>query len=419
MSEPEFKNEDMGANDEVLLLNGLKYEMPQSLSTVLNRTMIKNYANRNEFKSGETIIFDLNTGSRYISPEECALKFTVELKGSGTGALSSAGIACLIRELRIFSKSGTELDRVQDLNQYVYHKQQYEESSDSLLKYGELYGGLGATLDAGEVLNVGTPDDFLIPMNKISGLFKPTVAGMMLPPGIIGGARIELVLETVGRAIADPSSTVTDFVITNPELHLMSSELSSNTQRILNEEASTNGLEYTYTRVFSASQTTDSTSINIQCKKAVSQALRVFCAPKLNANVDNIAVNSFSSSIAGDSNIVNYYYRVGSNFHPQQRVNSNKEAMWVTQGAYAKHEKRGWYSSGLGFTDYLTYFNGVGVGLETHTRINLAGVPLSNSQVLELQASVIPAGGQSVKYYIFLEYVCVARGFLTNCTVKI
>jgi len=374
------------------------------------------------------MVFDMNTGSRYIDPENCALVFGLALTGA-TGAQSptnhrtfssNAGAIACIEEIRIHAKSGVELDRIQECNQYVFTRSQLRENSDYFTKYASMWGGglINATTANRPLLGQlgATSQTYAIPMGLISGLFNPTVKGMKMPPGLLSGARIEIVLEEFGRVIgpAEGTMTVNGYAVTDPYIHCLSHELSDNSQAVLNEESVENGLEYTYTRCFSTMEASDSTSLNIQVKKAVSQGLRAFTIPIIQTN----SVDEDEDSFSGALTYTSFNYRIGSSFYPQQKADSAVESYYITQNLYNKHAVSGWYSSALDFDTYAAVQGVIGGDFESDQRLNLSGTPINNSNTLSLNATV-PAPGALVNYYVFLEYVAVSRSYLTNVEVKL
>jgi hypothetical protein len=440
----------LAANAEVQSKQGLLYIMPSSLSSSTNSTFIRQQAQRNSYTPGQTMVFDMNTGSRYIDPCNSALHFDFNVVGTGGTAdvfrtfSNNAGAVALIEEIRIHSKSGTELERCQEVNQYVFSRSMLKQDSDYFKKYSSLWGGydpliLGTERDAmAEPTNTGSArfpanarlwgetmadKHYVIPMAVISGLFDPTVTGMKLAPGGLSGARIEIVLEETARAIGPginvvpdvESAPITSYTVTNPFIECLSHELTDNTQRVLNQESVANGLEYTFNRLYTTVETSSQTNINIQIKKAVSQGLKAFCIPILATDATGADSESFSSS----RTYLNYNYRVGSRFHPQQKVDTPEEGYYITQNIYNKHKTAGWYSNNMTVDNYKDLQPIMGASLETDAALNLAGVPINNSNTLELAATVVNAGGDAVNYYVFFEYVAVMRSYLTNSLLKI
>ena len=403
----------------VLHKNGLVYRLPQSLSTSVNRTFIKNYAQSQEYKESRTVVFDLNTGSRYIDPERCALIFTVDVDFAGsldaTLGWGSEGqtAAALIKHLLIKAKNGVELDRVDEVNLYSFVRRKFEGSNEEVLF---IDSNAGSQQTANEVqfnAAANAPKTYVIPLHHLSGLFRPTVKGMKMPASLLSGARVELTLEKVGRAFTRQAGTVnvgTTYTISDPQIIMMSHELNDMTQRTLNEVSATDGLEYTYPRTFVNLSTSSTNRTNIQVKKAVSQATRVWAISCEDADKENIQAPSFDSSqvIGFDK----YQYRVGALFYPQQKVESLPEAQYVSQDAFGSKK------SVIGVEDYATTDRVLAASLELDAALNLSGIPINNSSTLEVTLEYTGVSSAHT-HYVSMDYIAVSRSFLTNVSVKV
>jgi hypothetical protein len=416
----------LAESPEVQQKNGLLYVMPQSLSSSTNKTNIRQQAQRSSYDAGQTMVFDMNTGSRYVDPENCMLMFDVTTVGGDNWVLdtnftpfkSQIGALALIEEIHIHAKSGVELDRVQECNQYSYTRATLRENSDYGGVYATQWGG-GGSVGAQPRLTQCSPNvanRIVIPMKVLSGLFDPTVKGMKMPPGLLSGARIEITLESFLRAFGEQIGVTvpsTSYTITNPIIVCQTHELSDNSQAVLNDESAENGLEYTYTRVFTSKEPTANANINHQVKKAVSQGIRAF-----EEEEKLTATQAFSSNLP----FTQYQFRVGSNYYPQQRIDTLNEGYWTTNALYNKNTTAGWFSNALTYDEYAavgTLVGNVILGgsFETDSRLNLSGVPINNSATLTLEATT--AAATTYTWYVFLEYIAVARSFLTNVEVKI
>ena len=420
----EVKSETaLAADPAVQSKQGLLYVMPQSLSASVNATFIRQQSQRQTYDAGSTIVFDINSGSRFVDPDNCALVFDIVTDNGDNDTVyrafsSNAGATAIIDEIRIHAKSGVELDRIEHCNQYVFSKSLMKEDSDYFNKYGSLWGMCDPKTTAANIPDhskLGTNKRrYIIPMKVISCLFNPIVKGMKLPPGLISGSRIEIVLAQPGRvfgeAVGGPAATT--YTITDPYIEMMSHELSDNSQRVLNEEAVSSGLEFAYTRVFGVRETSGASTVNFQIKKAVAQGLRAFCMPILATDDSTEGKNSFT----GNLEYQKYQYRVGSMYFPQQKVEGREEGFYVSQSMYNKHRTSGWYSNVLSMDTYKELQPIMGAGLERDATLNLAGIPINNSNTLTLEATT--AAATNYNYYLFLEYVAVARSFISNVEVK-
>ena len=60
----------------------------------------------------------------------------------------------------------------------------------------------------------------------------------------------------------------------------------------------------------------------------------------------------------------------------------------------------------------------IAVPIETDSRLNLSGIPLNDSNVLELRCA-FGTSGSSLEYDIFIEHITIARTFVNQTTIKI
>ena len=406
-------------NSAMMATNGLFYKMPQPLSVCVNRTFKKEYAQRQSYKPGETIVFDINSGSSYIDPSSCMLSFDLRVDAAvnrgddgnhydfGTGAATN-----IIREIRLLSKNGCEVDRTQSSNVL----------SKILMDY--TYGS-----DANRMLTMAgkgryefpiASRKFVIPMSLLSGFFRPSVKGMKIPAGIAAGLRIEFILETAVRALTIKAGTMTGltYIVESPELLFMAMDLNDPTQALLMRDSAETGLEYTFPSYFSTPHTTGSDRINEQVKKAVAQCTRSFCTVYDTAVVEDEQHDGFASIDLTDNALGGFQFRVGSNYYPKKEVSDIFESLYVTSACFNKTTDMQTFPSNINLEDYVVGGKFViGVPIETDSRLNLSGVPLNNSNVLELRCS-IAARGSNLEYVLFIEYITVARVFINSTSIK-
>lgn len=397
------------ANASVLALNGLRYKMPQPLSTSIIRTHKKQYSQRQSYASTDTVVFDINS-TGFVDPELSYLRLTVNAVGStaGFGAFGSA--MKLIRDVRIQSKNGTELDRIQSANEYSVFRTNYTIAKDELMANTPLtgFGNGNAAIAVG-----GAGTTFLIPLSWVSGLFRPHVKGQKIPPHLLSGARIELQLEAFGRALFS-AGACTDYTIKNPQIVLMEHTLNDNSLKVITEEAANNGLEYVFDRVFTSIEANTTGTLSTQVRKAVSQATHVFTSIHPSAGQNAIASDSFISG-AATTDLTSFQYRLGSNYFPHQVVLEHKEAYDISRmslrnsqdGAISTVSYDNWNTQGL---------LQVGVSLKTDNDISSSGLAVNNSATVEI---ILDAPASSRVFYTFMVYTALARSFLQQVSLKI
>jgi hypothetical protein len=395
------------ANSMVLATNGLRYVLPKPLSTTLVRTFKKQYSQRQSYSATDTIVFDLNITGQ-VDPEVSYLM--LKLSSDADFEFAQNGVCSIIRDIRISSKNGVELDRIQSFNAWTHLYLSHMVDADKINKDGRLAG-----------VNTGftgaTVNTFVIPLTWLSGLFRPHVKGQKVPSHMLSGARIEIQLETVGRALRstdNPAPTL--YTVETPTLVLMEHTLNDNTLKVLTEESANNGLEYVYDRVFTSIETSANAIVNIQVKKAVSQATAVITTVHDPAKQNAVAQFSFNSlDVSSGSVFLKYQYRLGSNYFPHQSVDSEEDAYRVTESTYDSTREKAVVSANS-FIDYIQKYFAVGVPLKSEHSISSSGLAVNNSATIALE---FEGNATNKIYYTFLVYTALARTFLNQTSCKI
>ena len=392
------------ANAMVLQTNGLRYVMPKPLSTSLVRTFKKQYSQRQTYGPAETIVFDLNVSGQ-VDPEVSYLTF--KLSSDQAFAFADGSVGNIIREIRIQSKNGVELDRIQNFNAWNYIRINTMEDGDELAFKGLLTGHQIANF-------VAAGAQFVLPCSHLSGLFRPHVKGQKIPSHMLSGARIEITLENVNRALIGNGNTT--YTVEKPTFNLMEHTLNDNTLKVLTEESANNGLEYVYDRVFTSIETTNNNTLHTQIKKAVSQATCVVTTVHLASAQSQQNADSFATTPPANGVFEKYQYRIASNYFPQLAVDNVAEAYMVSQSAFNPERVKGWNSNN-GVVNYNSDQFHVSVPLKSDHEISSSGLAINNSATLALEYESSDA--QNKIYYTFLVYTALARCFLNQVTVKI
>lgn len=415
----EKKSSTGSADRSDLMVNNLIYRMPKALSLAVNRTMTRQYFQRSSYSAGDTAIADLNTGSAYVKACNSYLTFDVTLEGTAPLANFGCGSAAnLIRNIMIRSRSGTELDRIDRVNLWSKNQLAWEYGDDWYKKYGTLMG-IGATRAAGDAANTSaTATRFVVPLSALSGFFKPT-GGQLIPPQLASGLHIELTLADFREAFVQTSGTVTGYSVSNISIMCDSVTLSDDTQKTLNAESASSGLEYTYPRYHTSTSTVNSTAINAQVRKAVSQATIASAYLLTQADIFDVTADSLSST---GWNTASWQYRVGSLYFPHQPIvdtatPSGKESLMIAQAAYDK-PGHGSMENSVGVTDFLSSFGGMIVSIEKDSALNLSGLPINNSRAMEL-VGTLASWSANLELVMFLEYVGVAKAYIDNTAVSV
>lgn len=419
--------------DSSLLINNLIYEMPKALSLCVDRKNILQYPQRSTYtvSRNNTIIFDWNTGNSYINPENSFLKFKMVAIGVGNVApptFGSTSALNLIHEVRIRSRSGVELDRCENSNLYNAYRIKYTKSDRWI-------STVGSSFFCNSAIPIFSNPNLLqtevcIPLSEIATFFKP-MKKQLIPCQIASGLRIELSLESLQKAFVDATGYFgngSSLELRDIHMSLEASNLSDETLKLLNLESSQSGLEYVYNRVYSYSNTFDAGTSNftLQVSKAVSQALHVFSVMQSNTAANSSTVDSFLSQ---RFTATSYQYRLGAAYYPHVAVQSiidttvtrrGVEPYLLTLASFDKL-KNAFQECTVTLDTFSESLSVLATSLERDSSLQISGLPINNSRILELIVSRDGSADAGVKLDViaFLTYISVCRAYVDNMSVAI
>ena len=401
-----------------LEVNNLIYKQPNALSLAVSRKLCRQYFQRSDYKEGESATIIWNTGSTYINPHNSYLTFKVDLLGGGSVNFGAGSAINLLNSITVTSRSGTELDRIERLNLWAAKEIRNSYSHDWITKYGSMMG-LGETGDSASdpaVVTFGTKTRFVIPLNLISGFFHPT-SDQLIPPMLASGLRIEFKLEDHRIAFTEKTVGVTGYEISDISIQTDCVDLSDDSQKTLNMEAASSGLEYTYPRTETFIQPITTANGDIQLRKAVSQALTV--AASIQDMTPGVSTDYMASEFW---NVTKWQYRLGSLYFPNQPISDAKdgvESFFVSQETYDKCKQYNFHcDNAVSLDDFVS--GGYGLmtaSLEKDQDLNLSGLPINNSRQLNLNYELDSVVGTHV--FGYLKYMSVAKAFIDNVAVSI
>lgn len=418
------------SNFSMLSDNGILYRAPSQLSSVVARTYKVEYAQRSLYTKTAPIIFDWNTGTSYVDPQTAILSFDILLSKTNVENASVSwggglGACNLISEIRIISKNGVELDRCSEAGQLAKILSDWTMSAETRDNLGMCDGVDFLDGEAVPIALEGTAVTTVkvsIPIKVLSGFFRPTVKGMLLPAGLASGLRIEMSLMDEKRAFQAETGVIEGlkYEIENPQMLLQLSDFNDPTQNLLITESARAGLEYNFPSYFSTTVSNASgDKIREQLKKAVSQANKVF-AVVLNADAVNgyetLERSGFDSMPS--SQIKSFNYRVGSQYYPLERLTRPSDYWAIASAAFDELRNMEWRPNQL---NYLNFNTGgkclAAASLDMSDRINLSGSKINNSSVLELRMDLLNTN--KVDVMVFLQFTAEARVSGSRSVLKI
>lgn len=420
-------------SDGDLLINNLIYEMPKSLSLAVGRTHVCQYPQRASYNvdRNSTMVFQWNTGNAYIDTANSYLRF--KMKASGTANVVAArflnGSALnLFHEYRIRSRSGVELDRLENCNLYNQYRLIYTKTTNWLNTIGQSF-----FYNTSNIIFNGTNTiitDVCIPLCELATFFCPLKKGQLLPPQIASGLQIELSLESIARAFYDNNGFFqagSSLELTDIAMVLDTVSLSDETSKLLNLESSQSGLEWCYNRVYNYSATypAGTSNFTMQVSKAVSQATHAFMVTQNSSTTQAADRESFTSE---PFNYKSFQFRLGSQYYPNQMVNNQTqtvpikgmESYLLTMSSFEKM-KTPFQETSITPSDYSGAKAVIGVSLERNQSLAVSGLPINNSRILEIlvERDATNDGTDKRDVNCFLTYISVAKAYIDNMSVAI
>ena len=442
---------DQPTVDEVkgdLLVNNLIYKQPKALSLAKTRTPVRQFFQRSDYLSApnKTAVIDWNTGASYIDVGNSYLGFSLIVQsdtqsnyGFGDGSAMN-----LISRITIRSRSGTELERLEGANLWSKFDTQYSLPKNFRETMGSAMG-MDDTTNRYTYITTqtgGTPEQsyavqLLIPLKQLCPFFRP-LKGQLLPPQLASGLHIEIVFENTNTAICVPTDfpgTITDYDVKNIHFMLDTVELSDETQKALNMESADNGLEWVTPRVYTAitSLPSGQTQTSVQVRKSCSQATMAYSVLQKTADLNDINKDSMNSIDLQNLRDINWQYRIGSLFFPQQPVveksDAGNDTYFITaqsyfEALYAFDKPKHPYHE-CSVTSRKFQFDGAGIFAMTASKnddLFLSGLPINNSRVLEFNLDFKEPSENppfDKKLTTFLEYIQVCKCFVDNTAVAI
>ena len=419
----EQKNNGDQQKQALMEANNLTFKYDDILNVSINRTLKKQYFDTRTYTvitGSQQAVSTWNSGVDLIDLRNSYLKFRLNINAplpTDFFSFGSGSAMNLINEIKILSSSGVELARTQDAN--VYHKftSLSRHSSEWNLSIGSVMGMGGSSMN-----NANEGYIYCIPLSELDPFFEQ-YDSKLLPANLASGLRIEITFEDVNKAlfITQPNDVINDatagnalsYVINDIEFRTECVTLADSAMAILNREASQNGLELTYDRIYTSSKITNTTEESIEVRKAVSLCKSMYCISIPNLTIFDQATDSFLAA--------NFVYRsistrLGNQYYPYQPLENPNEAYIYFLKNFNKLKSISDCSVSL--SDFISGGSGMICNVfETDDTLNLSGLPVNSSRIVETQFT--HPGGLELKTFVFMKYTALARASLTNVSVKI
>jgi hypothetical protein len=430
--------------ESLIQLNKLSYQMAPQLGICSARTHTVGFPQQSTYANGETMTWDSQTGAFYVDPVGSYLKFTVThtlaaVRSDVNAKCFGSGSACnLFSRIVVRTRSGKELTRVENLNLLAKYQQIYSQPFDWISTIGRAQGfsnptTVGATY-ADEVPRDGKT--FIIPLCAIIPFFNTVGNGVMLPPMVCEGLRIEITLAdpnvafcNVDQNTGDSKQPVVSYAILRPEIHWDCYTLADQFARRIGEIAATKGLNLLHKEYFHTSVGFEGSQLNTDVKKACSKALSAHVICRVAANITLPVIDSFNSAPYDWTSIQS---QIGSLYNPNQpittgdiSVNGNMESYYFSlYGADVYKYGKNSVITPENFTGLVqtagvkTQYNNcmINFNLNKSNTSDIVGTVVNNSRALLINMQkAVPVPGSRVDAY--LCHVRAVKVFTSNAVI--
>ena len=349
---PQDRNEAASENvmSNLMALNKLTYRTPPSLSVAKDRKYVSNFPQSRSYGNGQTMVWNVNTGSQFLHGKSSYVSFKVKTPAGTIGDWGTGSAANLFDVIRVKSRAGVEISRLEGANFWTHVHQRYNCPRDAfgtILQsqgYGDLNGILGSSNGTGTQLALGAK--FTVPLSIIPCFNQDR----LLPPQLMDGAIIEIQLNAPQTAIYTATASLANapasYEVSELEIKWNSFDLADAFDRKIAQLSARDGLSLVHKEYHRTLVSQDTQDYQYDVKKACSKALGVYVCPRLAADIVKADADSNQCM---DQQFVRYQFQLGSNYHPNSPL---QNAEVGTQPSKATSSEAYYYTlSSWGRTD--------------------------------------------------------------------
>ena len=130
------------SDEAILFANNLSYKTPMPTSVTVDRVLKRQYFQNTRYDQNQTAVCVFNTGTDYVDSRNSALVMKVRVNGTANFECSwgSGSGANILRNMRIYHRTGVCYSNVQRLNLWRKTTDRYVESGNWFDTVGALMG---------------------------------------------------------------------------------------------------------------------------------------------------------------------------------------------------------------------------------------------------------------------------------------
>ena len=405
------------SKSENLIVNNLVFSVPPSSTAAIERSYKRGYFDNRSYDEERTMRCVVQTGAQYVNCATSTLTIKIRPTHDGTSVGWGVGSAAnLLKNVRVFSKSGVELSNVLSANlnrvceDYAVESEEWFKTIGGLMGYDN-FGSDNTMPTSGEVY------EFIIPLCKVSNVFKP-LGGQLMPASLAAGLILECDLESPNVAFKLTGGANASYKIEDIYLNLDCTTLNDMTVMTLNDITAKQLLEWSYVDVYNSNLTQGagkllSTSIN----KSVSFADHIVAAVQNQSVLTDPVADSFE--IPWSQSAGKYQYSLGSIQLPSNvMVDTLKQTYFQALATYNRVRDSGKSAGKFGIETFKDIIATKTTSFSKDQMLALSQLPISSARSLRLNIEYDSAPTEAQICNIFLHYIKVAEVSLTDCKIN-
>ena len=404
--------------DSLLQVNNMLYKMPPSISIAESRHLQSGFAQQSTYSPGETIVIDSQTGAGFIDGNTSYIRFNVIATGNDFKTAFGVGSAVNVFERAVIrSRSGQELCRLEGAPLAALFMDRFSKPADWFTSVGESQGYPGVQNNSTNITWASPGVQFVVPM-KTFPFFKQS---SLLPPQVMEGLRIELVVNSAANALTNNAGTTTGFTLANIEVKWDVYNIADQFRRQVALMASSQGLNLLHKELYRTITTGATSSFNYDVKKAASKALMAITIPRLTGQFV-IGDDAYS---ADTYHLISSQYHVGSVYFPNSKLqtpaSANITAKNVTESYYwsvlNSGVLRGAGHPAVTLATYVSDYGASIVSLNKSQTSDMAGTILNNSRALQIELE-FDNSAATRRLDTYLQHLRAIKVFSSNVIVR-
>jgi len=386
MQTPMNENKQAGESvlNNLMQLNKLTYRVPPSLSVAKERRYVSNYPQQRNYGNGQTLVWNCNTGAQFIDGKRSYFTFKLDTLAASEAEFGAGSCANLFRSIRVKSRSGVEISRLEGANLWSHVWQRWNcppdafETTLTAQGYGNQIVAAATTLGAGGAKFVFPL--YLIPCFNQSG-------GRLLPAQLMDGCIIEIELQTPEAAFLSTGPNPTSFTLSECEIRWDAYQLSDAVARKINEMAARDGLNLVHKEYYRTLVSGNQQEYQYDIKKSCSKALGVYACPR-----NSSAINAFASDSVNlqQQDVVRYQFQIGAVYHPSSPMTNASAGVAPTNQTGSEayyYSLASWHRTDCHKPSDVSLARFIGDG--TAVKMGIASTSLCKSQVSDLAGVMV------------------------------